>query len=151
MLFSASCQYALRALVHMATEPRGHSFRAGDISDAEGIPPGFLFKVLRELVRTGLVRSRRGPGGGYTLIRPAAEIRVREIIDSIDKSRNISSICVLGLGHCNNSDPCELHAVWRGYRDSFLDSLSRLTLEDMAETLLAKRNATGKLDHFTGT
>ncbi len=66
-------EYALRAMIHMADRPDGLA-RGIEIARNEQIPKYFLEKVIRDLMRRGLVRARRGPGGGYQLARSPEKI-----------------------------------------------------------------------------
>ena len=57
---------------------------AETISDKYGIPVAYLLKIMKEMVKANVLRSKRGPGGGYTLARPAKEITLLEIIEAVD-------------------------------------------------------------------
>jgi Rrf2 family protein len=143
MPYSASCKYALRALAYISlrTEAEGPlaPVLGSEIAAAEGIPPSFLARVLRDLVRQRLIRSKPGRGGGYSLRLPPQEIRVTDIIAAVDGARDLTRTCVLGLGICSDESPCELHEIWSKYRQVYLAALAPLTLADLAETLKAKR------------
>jgi Rrf2 family protein len=76
-------EYALRAMIHLADNPTGVS-RGLVIASQEQIPKYYLEKVIRDLMRRGLVRARRGPGGGYQLGRPAGTISFRDIIEAVE-------------------------------------------------------------------
>jgi DNA-binding IscR family transcriptional regulator len=96
--------------------------------------------VLRDLVRKGFIRSKPGRGGGYSLRVPPQEVRVTDIIAAIDEARDLTKTCVLGLGVCSDENPCELHEVWKRYRQVYLAALARLTLADLAATLKARQS-----------
>jgi len=83
MIFSRPCEYAIRALTHMAASP-AEITSALEIAEAEGVPLPVLSKVLQELVRKGLLESRRGPGGGFQLSRRPELITLRDIVAAID-------------------------------------------------------------------
>ena len=72
-------EYALRAMIHLADHPDGVA-RGTEIATQEHIPKYYLEKVIRDLMRGGLVRARRGPGGGYHLARPPETISFRDVI-----------------------------------------------------------------------
>ena len=76
-------EYALRAMIHLADDPDSVA-RATEIAREEHIPKYYLEKVIRDLMRRGLVRARRGPGGGYQLARAAATISFRDVIEAVE-------------------------------------------------------------------
>jgi len=81
MAGNRTTEYAVRALVLLELEgSRGRVRQAAELAKLSGTPPKFLEQVLRILGKGGLVRSRRGAGGGYELARAAAEIRMSEIV-----------------------------------------------------------------------
>jgi Rrf2 family protein len=79
MIYSRSAEYAIRALVHMAQVPNGQYAMAKNIAAQEEIPRHFLAKILQQLARSGLLRSSKGPNGGFALKAPAAEVRLWDI------------------------------------------------------------------------
>ena len=83
MRLSARADYALRAAIELASATDGH-VTADRIARAQQIPGKFLETILTQLRRAGLIRSQRGPEGGFWLARPAAEISLAEIIRAID-------------------------------------------------------------------
>ena len=86
MAANRTTEYAVRALVLLELEgSRGRVRQAAELAKLSGTPPKFLEQVLRILAKGGLVRSRRGAGGGYELARPAAEIRMSEIVGLMEK------------------------------------------------------------------
>ena len=86
MAANRTTEYAVRALTVLALEGnRGRVRQAVELAKLSGTPPKFLGQVLRILSKGGLVRSRRGAGGGYELARPAAEIRMDEIVNLMEQ------------------------------------------------------------------
>jgi len=77
-------KYGLKAMVHLAGRPEGEATLVNDIAKANGIPKKFLDTILGELRNAGLVFSKKGKGGGYTLARPAEEIMVGQVIRVLD-------------------------------------------------------------------
>src|SRR4051794_28269196 len=82
MRISKKAEYALRALVALAREAK--SWRIEELSARENIPIKFLEQILLALRHGGLLRSKRGVGGGYSLLRPASEISLGEVIRILD-------------------------------------------------------------------
>ena len=85
MRLSARADYALRAAIELAAASGGgRHVTADQLAKTQGIPGKFLEAILTQLRRAGLVRSQRGPDGGFWLARPAAEISLADIIRAID-------------------------------------------------------------------
>src|SRR5260370_36854611 len=76
-------EYARRAMIPLADNPGGVA-RGTEIARMEHIPKYYLEKVIRDLMHRGLVRARRGPGGGYQLARPAETISFRDVIEAVE-------------------------------------------------------------------
>lgn len=139
MIFSPTCQYALRALIYLATHERGGPILGRVIADAENIPRQFLAKILHSLGNNGLVSSTMGPGGGYQLARPASDISVGEVVAAVDGPLVWDDNCVLGLDECNDQNCCALHEQWKLFKDNLQQSVSNLSLKEAAGTLFDKR------------
>ncbi len=84
MRLSKKTEYALRALIYAARFPEGTTFQIRDIAEKNGIPKKFLELILLELKNVGILKSRRGVGGGYLLARRPEMIRSSEIIRTIE-------------------------------------------------------------------
>lgn len=84
MRLSKKAEYGLRALIYAARFPEGTSFQIKDLAEKNGIPKKFLELILLEMKNAGILRSRRGVGGGYLLARRPEEIRASEIIRAVE-------------------------------------------------------------------
>ncbi|GAB3667400.1 hypothetical protein GCM10027589_33240 [Actinocorallia lasiicapitis] len=88
MRLSARVDYALRASAELAAAASsgsaGHPVTAVQLAEAQQIPPKFLENILGQLRRSGIIRSQRGPDGGYWLAKPADQIALADIIRAID-------------------------------------------------------------------
>ena len=142
MFFTTVCEYALRALTHLAAYGDGRPVQVKEIAEAEDIPRHFLAKILNQLTYKGLVKAMRGPGGGFTLIGSPDEIFVKDIVEAIDGMESIRRRCVLGLDDCRDDMPCPMHESWKGFRETFLGGVGGLTLSHMAENMARKRQIT---------
>lgn len=138
MLFTRPCQYAIRALAHLAAHRGGPLCRAQEIAQAEGIPGPFLAAVLQELVRSGLVKSSKGPRGGFCLARPAERITLYEIMEAMGSVRSLPQ-CAIGLEECSGDMLCPLHDEWQAVRQRLVDYLQGVTVADMAAALARKK------------
>lgn len=89
-MVSQTVEYALRAMSHLASL-RGVAATCQTISAATRVPQGYLSKIMRDLVCADLVRSFRGPRGGFTLARDPARITILDIVNAVDPIRRIES------------------------------------------------------------
>lgn len=142
MIFSRPCEYAIRALTRLASV-YGSSLSGEEIARAEEIPLPILSKVLQELVRKGLLKSRRGPGGGFALARRPELITLRDVVASIDGLDQFYQ-CVSGLPGCSDEAPCPLHDMWKTLRESLMQSLDTTNFESMARAATKKRQRAAK-------
>lgn len=143
MIHSPTCQHALRALIYLAEKDVPGPVLVREIAEAAAVPHPSLAKILHSLRGRGLVRSTKGPGGGYQLARPGDQMRVIEVIEAVDGRINLDSVCVLGLDTCSDDAPCALHDVWKLFRQNYASTLTRMTLREAANVLKAKRSARG--------
>jgi Rrf2 family protein len=131
MRMSAKAEYAVRAMVQLATVEDGTVVKTDDLAKAQGIPPQFLVDILSDLRNDRLVRSHRGREGGYELARPAADIGIADVLRCIDGP--LASVRDIGLGDLPYSGPTSsLTDVWRALRASMRSVLEQTTLADVA-------------------
>jgi Rrf2 family transcriptional regulator, nitric oxide-sensitive transcriptional repressor len=105
-MISQTAEYALRAAVCLAAEPE-RPCTTPELARLARVPAGYLAKVMQSLVRAGLVRSRRGQGGGFTLATSPADITVLAVVNAVDPFRPLGG-CPLGLpAHAGGQ--CPLH------------------------------------------
>jgi Rrf2 family protein len=114
-----------------------------EIAEAADVPHPSLAKILHSLRGRGLVRSTKGPGGGYQLARPGDQMRVIEVIEAVDGRVDLDTVCILGLDTCSDEASCALHDVWKLFRQNYATTLTNMTLRDAANVLKAKRSARG--------
>jgi Rrf2 family protein len=126
---TAKADYAVRAAVELAAA--GELVTAEHIAQAQGIPVNFLENILRDLRRGGIVDSRRGQQGGYTLARPAAEISVADVIRAVEGPlANVRGMSPDALEYEGSAE--RLRDVWVALRASVRSVLERVTLADLA-------------------
>jgi Rrf2 family iron-sulfur cluster assembly transcriptional regulator len=130
MRISTKAQYAVRAMVSLSLHGAGRPLALRDIAGREQISLAYLEQLFVKLRRGKLVSSVRGPGGGYVLARPAEQIRVDEIIDSVEESL-VPVSCMDAKGRCVCDDVCVSHAVWQGLGERVRHFLASITLADL--------------------
>lgn len=104
-MLSQTVEYALRAMMHLAGL-RGVAVTSESIARTTAVPPGYLSKVLRDLVVAHLVASSRGPGGGFVLAREPSQITILDIINAVEPVRRIQRCPADNPGHARL---CGLH------------------------------------------
>jgi Rrf2 family protein len=126
MRLSARADYALRATIEIATISDSH-VTAEQVARAQHIPVKFLETILTQLRRAGLVRSQRGPDGGFWLARPADEITLADIIRAIDgQLLGVRGERPENIGYVGSAEP--LQRVWIALRASERAILEEVTL-----------------------
>jgi Rrf2 family protein len=137
MRMSAKAEYAVRAMVQLATLDDDVRVTTDDLASAQGIPPQFLVDILSDLRSDRLVRSHRGRDGGYELARPGTEISIADVLRCIDGP--LASVRDIGLGDLPYSGPtAALTDLWRALRASMRSVLEQTTLADVAAGTLPK-------------
>jgi Rrf2 family protein len=132
-------EYALRAMIYLADRPQGVA-RGAEIAAHEHIPKYYLEKVIRDLMRRGLVHARRGPGGGYQLARPADRISFRDIIEAVEGPITLN-VCTDGSSSCALQPTCRMYRVWERGQRMLLDMFSETSLQEIASTRTSDRTS----------
>ena len=140
MIYSRSTEYAIRALIPLSKAPEGKYTMVRAIAEQEQIPTHFLAKILQQLARKGLLRSSKGPLGGFSLRVPAEEIRLLDLVEALDGVRT-PHLCIGGFGHCTKDQQCSMHDGWTQLHESILDFLKDHTIANLAKALEQKQKA----------
>src|ERR1035437_7536228 len=108
-MLSATSQYALRALAHLATLKDGETVLGKDLAKKTGIPKNYLSKILVALGRAGIIRASRGTGGGYQLVCRPEEMPVATAVVLFDRNF-VKPACLLGYNQaCSDENACTAH------------------------------------------
>jgi Rrf2 family protein len=133
-LLSQKCKYALQALLVLGREPSDDLLLVSDIAERENLPKKFLEAILLELNRNGLVRSRRGRGGGYALAKPADAITFGQVVRIMDGP--LAPLSCVSVNYyrkcddCKDEETCAIRKVMRRVRDAIANELDGTTLAD---------------------
>ncbi|HWL42489.1 MAG TPA: Rrf2 family transcriptional regulator [Ilumatobacter sp.] len=134
MRVSTRGDYACRALLSLALRDEGGPTSVRDIAERTGLPQPYLEQILLALKGAGLVRSKRGVGGGYVLARSPADIRLSEILSAVDGPITLGDF---GEPHqdgaCDHEGQCVLLAIWKQSADVMRRHLEGFTLASIAE------------------
>jgi Rrf2 family protein len=127
---SAKADYAVRAALELAASD-GECVKGERVAEAQGIPLKFLENILQELRHAGLVRSQRGPEGGYRLARPPSEISLGDVVRSVDGPlASVRGEAPEDLEYGGSADALQM--VWVALRANMRAVLDEVSLEQVA-------------------
>lgn len=113
MLVTQKKQYALRAVFELAKQPGDEPLKTSTIAEAQAIPLRFLEVIMGQLKRAGLVASKRGFFGGYTLVQSPDQIRVSDIFRMLDQEDKADTcLACASKGNCPFLGDCVFMALW---------------------------------------
>ncbi len=129
-------KYGLKALAHLALLKPGESAFVADIAAKNNISKKFLDAILLELRNDGILRSKKGPGGGYSLSRPAAEITIGQVVRVLDGPlapiRCASRTAYEPCEDCEDHKACQVRRSMLLVREAIAKVLDGMTLEQFA-------------------
>ena len=129
-MFSKTAQYALRAVTVIAEREHEGPVLAKVIATEGKVPSKYLSKVLRDLVRSNVLRSTRGIGGGFRLRRKPEAIKLMDVVKPFEDLL-ASQECPLGNTRCSEKNPCPMHERWKPVKESLQSLLGETTLGDV--------------------
>ncbi|QIB35151.1 RrF2 family transcriptional regulator [Ancylobacter pratisalsi] len=128
-------KYGLKAMLYLAHLEPGASAMGQEIATANNIPKKFLDAILLELRNAGMLRSKKGPGGGYALARTSAEINIGHIIRTLDGPLApiscASKSAYVPCQDCEDLQSCAVRLTMSRVRDAMSDILDGMTLAEM--------------------
>lgn len=132
-MFSTSCHYGLQATLFIAFKyEKGKNVELTEIAKKQDIPKHFLSKILQMLVKQKLLKSMKGPTGGFSLTRPPDQIRLIEVVDAID-GMDIFTQCGIGFKQCSDENPCPIHHDYKGVRDKVRELFENKSFAELIE------------------
>ena len=137
MRLTTKGRFAVTAMLDLALREHAGPVTLAGIAEREHISLSYLEQLFGKLRRNGLVESTRGPGGGYTLGKPAADITITAIITSVDEPMDATKCG--GAQNCHgDGKPCMTHDLWTTLNERIRDYLDSVTLQSMVDEQLAK-------------
>ena len=128
---SRKIDYALRAMIHLASLPAERVVPLLEIAKSTQLPRDFLAKILKILAAGGLVRSVRGSRGGYQLAKPAAKISFLEVIEAAEGPVQLN-VCLDHKDRCEVSASCTMYHVWQEGQERMLEVYRSTSLADLS-------------------
>jgi Rrf2 family iron-sulfur cluster assembly transcriptional regulator len=129
MRLTTKGRYAVTAMLDLAINQHRGPIRLAAISDRQGISLSYLEQLFAHLRRRDLVKSVRGPGGGYQLRRDADSISIAEVIAAVNEDTDATRCG--GKGGCQDGDTCLTHHLWMDLSDRIRDFLQDISLGDL--------------------
>ncbi len=133
-MFSKACEYGIRAVLFIAQQSQ-HDLRTNitEIAKAVNSPEPFTAKVCQQLVRAGIILSKKGPNGGFYLEKDST-LKLAEIVKAID-GNSIFTGCGLGLTECSSAHPCPVHDQFMGVREGLRKMCENTLVMDLSTKL----------------
>ncbi len=131
MRLTTKGRYAVTAMLDLALHEGRGPISLADISSRQRISLSYLEQLFAKLRRGGLVKSVRGPGGGYQLSREKADIFVVQVIDAVNES--VDATGCNSKGDCHEGDACLTHYLWCDLSEQIHGFLSGISLENLVE------------------
>ncbi len=131
MRLTSFTDYGLRMLMRMASAPES-AFSTAELAEEFGLSRNHLTKIMQQLVRGGIVETRRGGGGGAMLCNNPAEVRLGEVVRLLEQGQALVECFDVDGGDCTIDGCCRLRSRLRQAETRFLEDLNRSTLADIA-------------------
>ncbi len=134
-MFSKSCEYGIRAVIFIVAKSQsGQRVGIKEICNDVGAPEHFTAKILQILSRLELIRSIKGPNGGFYVEEDAPPILLIDIVRAIDGNKLFTG-CGLGLKECSEKKPCPIHYEFKEIRDALREMLANTSIQGLTNDL----------------
>jgi len=137
-MLSKTCQHGIKAMICI-TQNAKESKRVSiaDISSKINVPEAFTSKIMQRLVKSGMVKSKKGAHGGfYVEERLIHKITVWDVVSELDGGE-LKYGCILGLTTCSSRNPCPAHDQYKPVRNNLINFMESTYLADLADKLKA--------------
>ena len=132
MILGTKARYAVMAMVELAGRSSEQPVPLAELAESQDITIPYLEQIFSRLKQQGLVKSTRGPGGGYMLQHAAENIRISDIIDAVNESLKMTRCESQGEHGCmTNKARCLTHDLWEGLEGRIYDYLHSISLADV--------------------
>ena len=131
MQITRASDYAVRVMIHLAGLPPGSRVQQSALSKATDVTGHFLSKVLQQLVRSRLIRSQRGSGGGYALAVSGACVSLLDVVEAVEGPTRLNQ-CLLEGPSCERKSWCPAHHVWAEAQAAIVNVLGAASIASLA-------------------
>ena len=119
--------YGLRAVIYLSAQDPNKCCSIGEIASQQGVPKKFLEKIIQELIRAGLLKSKRGSSGGYLLARSPDEISFYDVIEALEGPIAVNA-CMDSHTGCDQLSRCTMVGVWNEIQRTVIDVFMKTTI-----------------------
>ena len=134
MILSRTSQYAVQALIYMATQPADTPVLNKDIAAKLNVPAPYLAKILQNLAKGNLLYSFRGRLGGFCLREEGVKMTLMDIL-LLTEGPAFTQSCLLGLKKCSDETVCPVHTRWMPVKEKIIGLLKETTLDKLAKAV----------------
>jgi Rrf2 family protein len=142
MQLTRAADYAVRVMIHLASQPAHTRASRADLAVAAECPEQFLSKVLQSLTRAGLVLSHRGNTGGFELPISRQDVSVLDVVEAIEGPVRLN-LCLTADQACARRGWCPAHTVWAEAQRAMADILRNASIRDLAKRISAPPSGSG--------
>jgi Rrf2 family protein len=135
MNLNQATDYAFRAILHLANQPRGVMVEAQSIAQTQVVPMRFLLKIMPSLIKAGIVRSQRGVGGGYYLAKDPKDINLLDVVEAIEGPVTVNR-CLADERYCSKqgAPTCQVHRALGEIQDILINELKSRNFGDFLKS-----------------
>lgn len=130
-LLSRGADYAIRAMLDLASQPEDEKTVTERIAERQEIPAAFLSKVVAQLTQAGLLRTHRGAAGGVLLGKPAEQINLRQIVEAV-QGPIVVNLCTGPYDGCKRAASCPASTVFQEAQRNLEEVLERVILAELS-------------------
>lgn len=130
MMLTTKSRYAIMAILEVAAHQTTRPIKLSDISNKQTIPLNYLEQIFSKLKKAEIVRSVKGPGGGYLLNIPSASLNIIEIIDAVEENTTMTR-CSVNQSCQKNSTKCMTHNLWQGLGNQIRSYFLSISVADV--------------------
>lgn len=127
MVITRATEYAIRTVLYLAQQPKDEIVLKKDICRTQNVTPAFLTKILQPLIKTGIVSSQRGVGGGFMLSMDPNEITLLDILQAEEGQLRLNH-CLIDDDSCHRNVHCSAHDAWQEAQSEMIQVLSKYSV-----------------------
>lgn len=130
MMLTTKSRYAVMAIIEVASGNKDRPMKLADISTSQDIPLNYLEQIFLKLRKANLVRSVKGPGGGYQLNNSSDQITIENIIDAVEENLKMTK-CSKGKSCSKTGLKCRTHDLWKGLGQQIRNYFANISIADV--------------------
>jgi len=132
VVITRATEYAVRTVMYLAQQPKSEIVLKKDICRTQNVTPAFLTKILQPLIKSGIVTSQRGVGGGFLLAKDASEITLFDILQAEEGPLKLNH-CLLDAQSCTRDAYCSAHDAWSEAQQTLAGVLIRYNIAELVK------------------